>query len=120
GQGLPAGARPDLDRADDLPLYRAHRRALVRQRAQPSRRDPPSRARDPRHLRREGRHAAPALYQDLRRHRGLEALVRLEPSVLELLGKVQGVQQKIGISIKDLKEINKQMSTGEAKARRAK
>jgi RNA polymerase primary sigma factor len=49
-----------------------------------------------------------------------EALRRLEPSVLELLGKIQAVQQKIGISIKDLKEINKQMSTGEAKARRAK
>jgi RNA polymerase primary sigma factor len=30
------------------------------------------------------------------------------------------VQHKIGISIKDLKDINKQMSTGEAKARRAK
>jgi RNA polymerase primary sigma factor len=49
-----------------------------------------------------------------------EALRRLEPSVLEMLGKIQAVQQKIGISIKDLKEINKQMSTGEAKARRAK
>src|SRR5438128_6261217 len=49
-----------------------------------------------------------------------EALVRVEPSILELLGKIQLVQQKIGISIKDLKEINKQMSTGEAKARRAK
>ena len=49
-----------------------------------------------------------------------EALRRVEPSILELLGKIQGVQQKIGISIKDLKEINKQMSTGEAKARRAK
>ncbi len=47
-------------------------------------------------------------------------LVRLEPSVLELLGKMVGVQQKIGISLKELKEINKQMSTGEAKARRAK
>ncbi|HET9840361.1 MAG TPA: sigma-70 family RNA polymerase sigma factor, partial [Candidatus Angelobacter sp.] len=33
---------------------------------------------------------------------------------------IQGVQHKIGISIKDLKDINKQMSTGEAKARRAK
>ena len=40
--------------------------------------------------------------------------------MLELLGKIQDVQQKIGISIKDLKDINKQMSTGEAKARRAK
>jgi RNA polymerase primary sigma factor len=49
-----------------------------------------------------------------------EALVRLEPSVLELLSKIQAVQQKIGIPIRDLKEINKQMSTGEAKARRAK
>src|SRR5467141_3060613 len=49
-----------------------------------------------------------------------EALRRLEPSILELLGKMQAVQQKIGIQIRDLKEINKQMSTGEAKARRAK
>src|SRR6195256_1883289 len=49
-----------------------------------------------------------------------EALRRLEPSTLELLGKIQAVQQKIGIPIRDLKEINKQMSTGEAKARRAK
>jgi RNA polymerase primary sigma factor len=49
-----------------------------------------------------------------------EQLRRLEPSILELLGKIQAVQQKIGIPIRDLKEINKQMSTGEAKARRAK
>jgi RNA polymerase primary sigma factor len=49
-----------------------------------------------------------------------EPLVRVEPSILELLSKIQAVQQKIGIPIKDLKEINKQMSTGEAKARRAK
>jgi RNA polymerase primary sigma factor len=53
-------------------------------------------------------------------HPWSEALVRLEPSILELLGKMQAVQQKIGITIRDLKEINKQMSTGEAKARRAK
>src|SRR4051812_37622474 len=49
-----------------------------------------------------------------------ESLTRLEPSILEALSKIGGVQQKIGISIKELKEINKQMSTGEAKARRAK
>ncbi len=53
-------------------------------------------------------------------HPWSEQLARLEPSILELLGKIQGVQQKIGITIRDLKEINKQMSTGEAKARRAK
>jgi RNA polymerase primary sigma factor len=53
-------------------------------------------------------------------HPWSEQLTRLEPAILELLGKIQGVQVKIGISIRDLKEINKQMSTGEAKARRAK
>src|SRR5688572_15971715 len=53
-------------------------------------------------------------------HPWSEALIRLEPSILERLGKMQGVQEKIGIPIKDLKDINKQMSTGEAKARRAK
>src|SRR5436190_2461828 len=49
-----------------------------------------------------------------------EALMRVEPSILELLSKITAVQQKIGIPIRDLKDINKQMSTGEAKARRAK
>src|SRR5262245_64504806 len=49
-----------------------------------------------------------------------EGLRRVEPSILELLSKITAVQQKIGIPIRDLKEINKQMSTGEAKARRAK
>ncbi len=53
-------------------------------------------------------------------HPWSEALIRLEPAVLELLGNIQAVQHKIGVSIKDLKDINKQMSTGEAKARRAK
>jgi len=53
-------------------------------------------------------------------HPWSEALIRFEPAILELLGKMQGVQQKIGIPIRDLKDINKQMSTGEAKARRAK
>ncbi|MGQ0511824.1 MAG: RNA polymerase sigma factor region1.1 domain-containing protein, partial [Betaproteobacteria bacterium] len=53
-------------------------------------------------------------------HPWSEALIRLEPSILERLGKMQAVQEKIGIPIKDLKDINKQMSTGEAKARRAK
>ncbi|HEU4645784.1 MAG TPA: RNA polymerase sigma factor RpoD [Burkholderiales bacterium] len=53
-------------------------------------------------------------------HPWSEQLTRLEPSILELLGKIQGVQQKLGIPVRELKEINKQMSTGEAKARRAK
>jgi len=53
-------------------------------------------------------------------HPWSEALARLEPALLELLGKIQAVQQRIGIPVRELKEINKQMSTGEAKARRAK
>jgi RNA polymerase primary sigma factor len=53
-------------------------------------------------------------------HPWSEGLRRVEPSILELLSKIQTVQQKIGIPVRDLKEINKQMSTGEAKARRAK
>src|SRR3990172_13172180 len=52
-------------------------------------------------------------------HPWSEALVRLHPSILELLSRIQAVQQKIGIPVRELKEINKQMSTGEAKARRA-
>src|SRR5580765_8206792 len=53
-------------------------------------------------------------------HPWSEGLRRVEPAILELLSKIQAVQQKIGIPVRDLKEINKQMSTGEAKARRAK
>ena len=49
-----------------------------------------------------------------------EALLRLQPSILEQQEKLIELQQYVGIPIKDLKEINRQMSTGEAKARRAK
>src|SRR3954464_6402252 len=49
-----------------------------------------------------------------------EALMRVEPSILELLSKITAVQQKICIPSRDLKDSNKQMSPGEAKARRAK
>ncbi len=47
-------------------------------------------------------------------------LLRFEPNILEQQQKLSDIQRKIGIPLKDLKEINKQMSTGEAKARRAK
>src|SRR3954470_23283695 len=40
-------------------------------------------------------------------NRWSEALRRVEPSILELLSKIQAVQQKIGIQVRDLKEINK-------------
>jgi RNA polymerase primary sigma factor len=47
-------------------------------------------------------------------------LARYEPDVLEEISKLGDIQKRIGIPLKDLKDINKQMSTGEAKARRAK
>jgi RNA polymerase primary sigma factor len=47
-------------------------------------------------------------------------LARYEPNILEQQQKLLAIQKRIGIPLKDLKEINKQMSTGEAKARRAK
>jgi RNA polymerase primary sigma factor len=49
-----------------------------------------------------------------------EALSRFEPAVLEQQQKLLDLQSKIGIPIKELKEINRQMTTGEARARRAK
>src|SRR5712671_1589008 len=47
-------------------------------------------------------------------------LSRFEPNILEQQQKLLAIQKRIGIPLKDLKDINKQMSTGEAKARRAK
>ncbi len=47
-------------------------------------------------------------------------LARNAPNVKEEQKKLLALQERIGIPIKELKDINKQMSTGEAKARRAK
>ena len=47
-------------------------------------------------------------------------LTRNAPNVQEEQKKLLALQDRIGIPIKELKDINKQMSTGEAKARRAK
>ena len=47
-------------------------------------------------------------------------LTRFVPAVQEQQQKLIDLQNTLGIPLKDLKEINKQMSTGEAKARRAK
>ena len=49
-----------------------------------------------------------------------KALERFEPAIVEQQQKLLDLQKHVGIPIKDLKEINRQMSTGEAKARRAK
>ena len=47
-------------------------------------------------------------------------LTRSAPDIQEEQRKLLALQERIGISLKELKDINKQMSTGEAKARRAK
>ncbi|WP_263770099.1 RNA polymerase sigma factor RpoD [Propionivibrio soli] len=47
-------------------------------------------------------------------------LARNAPNVKEEQKKLLALQDRIGIPLKELKDINKQMSTGEAKARRAK
>ena len=47
-------------------------------------------------------------------------LTRNAPDIKEEQKKLIALQDHIGISLKELKDINKQMSTGEAKARRAK
>jgi RNA polymerase primary sigma factor len=49
-----------------------------------------------------------------------DALARFAPAIMEHQQRLIDLQKKVGISIKDLKDIAKQMSTGEAKARRAK
>jgi RNA polymerase primary sigma factor len=49
-----------------------------------------------------------------------KALDRFKPAVLEQQEALIHLQKEVGIPIKDLKEIARQMSTGEAKARRAK
>jgi RNA polymerase primary sigma factor len=46
--------------------------------------------------------------------------MRAAPAILEEQQKLIDLQGRIGIPLKELKDINKQMSTGEAKARRAK
>ncbi len=47
-------------------------------------------------------------------------LTRSAPDIQEEQRKLLALQERIGISLRELKDINKQMSTGEAKARRAK
>ncbi|HXF78991.1 MAG TPA: RNA polymerase sigma factor RpoD [Usitatibacter sp.] len=49
-----------------------------------------------------------------------KALDRFKPAVIEQQEALIALQKEVGIPIKDLKEIARQMSTGEAKARRAK
>ena len=49
-----------------------------------------------------------------------EVLRRNLPSVQELQGKLSGLQKRVVLPLKDLREVYKQMATGEAKARKAK
>ncbi len=47
-------------------------------------------------------------------------LTKFKPSIIEQQEMLINLQKEVGLPIKDLKEIARQMSTGEAKARRAK
>jgi RNA polymerase primary sigma factor len=49
-----------------------------------------------------------------------EALARFEAAIVEQQQNLIDLQNRVGIPLRDLKEINKQMTNGEAKARRAK
>ena len=49
-----------------------------------------------------------------------QTLARNAPNIIEEQRKLLALQERIGLPLKELKDINKQMSTGEAKARRAK
>ncbi|HPX89698.1 MAG TPA: RNA polymerase sigma factor RpoD [Methylophilaceae bacterium] len=49
-----------------------------------------------------------------------EKLARYNHSILDQQQRLIDLENKVGIPIRELKEINKQMSTGEARARRAK
>ena len=50
----------------------------------------------------------------------VERLDRFKHSIVDQQQRLLDLQARVGIPIKELKEINKQMSTGEARARRAK
>jgi len=50
----------------------------------------------------------------------VEKLARYNHSILDQQQRIIDLEKKVGISTKELKEINKQMTTGEARARRAK
>ena len=54
------------------------------------------------------------------RHPWSETLIRFEPAIVEQQQRLIDLQKRVGIPIKDIKEISRQMSVGEAKARRAK
>ncbi|NIO39029.1 MAG: RNA polymerase sigma factor RpoD, partial [Burkholderiales bacterium] len=49
-----------------------------------------------------------------------DVLARFAPDIMEFQRSLIDVQDRVGIPLKELKEINRRMSTGEAKARRAK
>jgi RNA polymerase primary sigma factor len=60
------------------------------------------------------------LPQEVEASKNSSALSRIYPSVLEAQKKLVALQEKTGIPLKEIKDISRQMSTGEAKMRRAK
>jgi RNA polymerase primary sigma factor len=136
GQGLSEAAGADLRRDDGYSLHLENHRAPVRFGTRNGRGSARLRAQDPAHLRRYGAHAAPAFHQGFPGNElnidWVDAeiaaagktyaaiLTRNAPNITEEQRKLLALQDRIGIPLRELKDINKQMSTGEAKARRAK
>jgi len=54
------------------------------------------------------------------KHSYSETLARFVPAVQEIQQKLLDLQQSVVLPLKDLKDVNKRMATGEAKARKAK
>ncbi len=49
-----------------------------------------------------------------------EKFSRVAPEIMELQSRIKKIQERTGVTLAELKQINKKMSTGEARARRAK
>jgi RNA polymerase primary sigma factor len=119
----------------DDPLHREAGRAPVQRASRPGGARALARARDHGAVHAQRQHAARALHQGVPGQRDqpqvvgeevasgkvyAKALERFKPAVMEQQEALINLQKEVGIPIKDLKEIARQMSTGEAKARRAK
>ncbi len=141
-QGRPQGAEvlrapeEDLGGADADPLRRAHGREAVRLRAYRGRQHPPDRAQDPgprratraacraRTSSRRSRPTRPACAGSTAKSPRTTTTASSSPSTGRRSSSssrsCSTCRSRVMIPLKDLKDINKQMSTGEAKARKAK
>ena len=134
-QAVRQDAGADFQRIDAIPLLRQAGRCAMRHHAQSGGGSAQPRAQHPGTLRHQVAHAAPHFIRTFPGNEERldwvtrevaakkpysEALARFQHAIVEQQQNLLDLQQRVGIPIKDLKEINKQMTNGEAKARRAK